>query len=190
MSNGTATIREIGLRLPLSRTHASAAGRASAVADARLPEWIHNSRFSRPQSRAAALAAGDASRLGDLLHAEFRWTSHTGESFDRASYLQSNAGGRTRWRGQDLGDAEVLVVGDAAVLRTVVTDTIDRADGTETYYMPMTQFWVRTGDGCTRRAAATGTGPRYAKSSRPGRRRPVCSSIGMGRRPGGLWTIS
>ena len=103
-------------------------------------------------------SCGDASSLGELLHAEFRWTSHTGESFDRASYLESNAGGRTRWRGQDLGDAEVLVVGDAAVLRTVVTDTIDRADGTETYRMPMTQFWVRTGDGW--RCLAGHAGPR------------------------------
>ena len=67
-------------------------------------------------------------------------------------------GGRTRWRGQDLGDAEVLVVGDAAVLRTVVTDTIDRADGTETYRMPMTQFWVRTASGW--RCLAGHAGPR------------------------------
>ena len=109
------------------------------------------------QTRAAALAVGDASRLGELLHDDFRWTSHTGESFDRASYLESNAGGRTRWRSQDLGDAEVLVVGDAAVLRAVVTDTIDRADGTETYRMPMTQFWVRTGSGWR---CLAGHGPR------------------------------
>lgn len=77
----------------------------------------------------------------------------TGESFDRASYLRSNAPGRTTWRGQDLGDPEVLVVGDAAVLRTVVTDTIDRVDGIETYRMPMTQFWVRTGSGWLARPA-------------------------------------
>ena len=40
-----------------------------------------------------------------------------------------------------------MIVEDAAVLRTVVTDTIDRADGKETYRMPMTQFWVRAGGG-------------------------------------------
>ena len=110
------------------------------------------------RARAAALGAGDASRLGELLHDDFRWTAHTGESFDRASYVESNTGGRTRWRGQDLGDAAVLVVGDAAVLRTVVTDTIERADGSETYRMPMTQFWVRAGSGW--RCLAGHAGPR------------------------------
>jgi hypothetical protein len=95
-------------------------------------------------ARAAALAAGDARRLGEMLHADFRWTSHTGEIFDRASYIESNSAGRTSRRGQDLGDPEVFVVGDAAVLRTVVADTIDRAGGVETHRMPMTQFWIRT----------------------------------------------
>ena len=110
------------------------------------------------QARAAALAAGDAGRLRELLHEEFRWTAHTGENFDRASYLKSNTGGRTSWRGQDLGDADVVVVGAAAVLRTVVTDTIDRVDGIEIYRMPMTQFWVRVGGGW--RCLAGHAGPR------------------------------
>ena len=47
----------------------------------------------------------------------------------------------------------MLVVGDAAVLCTVVTDTIDRVDGIETYRMPMTQFWVRTDSGWRARPA-------------------------------------
>jgi hypothetical protein len=54
----------------------------------------------------------------------------------------------------------VLVVGDAAVLRTVVTDTIDRVDGIETYRMPMTQFWVRTDSGW--RGLAGHAGPRLS----------------------------
>ena len=110
------------------------------------------------QARAAALAAGDASRLDELLHEDFRWTAHTGESFDRASYLEANTGGRTNWRGQDLGDPEVVIVGDAAVLRTVVTDTIDRADDIETYRMPMTQCRVRADGGW--RCLAGHAGPR------------------------------
>lgn len=96
-------------------------------------------------ARAAALAAGDAARLTDLLHVDFRWTSHTGEDFDRAAYIESNTGGRTVWHKQDLGDPDVAVVGDAAVLRTVVVDTIDTATGSETFRMPMTQLWVRSG---------------------------------------------
>ena len=95
-------------------------------------------------ARAAALAAGDEARLDELLHADFRWTSHTGEDLDRAAYIESNTGGRTVWQKQCLGDPTVVVVGDAAVLRTVVTDTIDTAIGSQTHQMPMTQFWVRT----------------------------------------------
>jgi ketosteroid isomerase-like protein len=97
------------------------------------------------RSRAAALAAGDAVGLEELLHVDFRWTSHTGESFDRATYISANVGGDTTWRHQDLGDPEVLVVGDAAVLRTLVTDTVNGIDGAETFRMPMTQFWIRSG---------------------------------------------
>ncbi len=111
-------------------------------------------------ARVAALAAGDAAHLTDLLHDDFRWTSHTGEDLDRAAYVESNAGGRTVWLKQDLGDPHVVVVGDAAVLRTVVTDTIDTATGSEIYRMPMTQFWVRTGRGW--RCLAGHAGPRLA----------------------------
>lgn len=111
-------------------------------------------------ARAAALAAGDAAALTDLLHVDFRWTSHTGEGFDRAAYVDSNTGGRTAWRSQDLGDPDVAVVGDAAVLRTVVVDTIDTATGSETFRMPMTQFWVRSGPGWT--CLAGHAGPRLA----------------------------
>lgn len=77
------------------------------------------------RARADALAAGDASALTALLHPEFRWTTHTGAELDRDAYVAANTGGRTVWRQQDLGDPEVLVVGDAAVLRTVVTDVVE-----------------------------------------------------------------
>ena len=99
------------------------------------------------RARAAALAAGDASRLTALLHPGFRWTSHTGESFDKDAYVHSNTGGRTVWREQHLDDAEVTVVDGAAVLRAVVTDVIETPNGPESHRMPMTQLWVRTGGG-------------------------------------------
>lgn len=95
-------------------------------------------------ARAEALAAGDASQLGALLHHDFRWTTHTGQDLDRGAYLEANTGGSTRWRRQDLGQPQVRVVGEAAVLRTVVADTIEGDFGTVTHRMPMTQVWVRT----------------------------------------------
>ena len=65
------------------------------------------------RARAAALASGDRTRLATLLHPEFRWTSHTGEVFDKGGYLAANTGGGTSWRRQDLGDPDVAVVADA-----------------------------------------------------------------------------
>lgn len=110
-------------------------------------------------ARAAALAAGDAAGLTDLLHVEFRWTSHTGEDFDRAAYIDSNTGGGTVWKMQDLGDPSIIVAGDAAVLRTVVTDIIDTPAGPQTFRMPMTQCWVRTRSKW--RCLAGHAGPRF-----------------------------
>jgi hypothetical protein len=43
------------------------------------------------QARAAALAAGDSVALTALHHPAFLWISHTGQRFDRDSYLRSNA---------------------------------------------------------------------------------------------------
>jgi hypothetical protein len=99
------------------------------------------------RARGAALAAGDPARLGGLLHAQFRWTSHTGESFDKTSYVQANTGGRTVWRMQDLGDPRVIVVGGTAVLTTIVTDRVESATGPRDFRMPITQVWVDGDDG-------------------------------------------
>ena len=80
-------------------------------------------------ARADALAAGDADRLRQLLHPEFIWTSHRGERFNRDDYVHSNIGGRNRWSGQTLQDPAVTVVGDVAVLRCTVVDTVDTGSG-------------------------------------------------------------
>lgn len=93
--------------------------------------------------RAAALAAADAGALGDLLHPDFRWTSHRGEVFDRATYIRGNTAGSLLWRQQRLDDAQVTVVGDTAVLLAVVTDEVTRDGRARTFRMPMTQTWVR-----------------------------------------------
>jgi hypothetical protein len=94
-------------------------------------------------ARAAALARGDAVALSRLLHPEFRWTSHTGEHFDRQAYVASNAGGSNRWSTQELRDVVVLVDGDTAVLCCEVRDVVDRGRAAEDFRMPMTQVWVR-----------------------------------------------
>jgi len=98
-------------------------------------------------ARAHALADGDPNRLGGLLHAQFRWTSHTGENFDRTSYIQSNTGGATVWRSQVLGEPEVIVVDNVAVLRTIVEDVIEASGGEGLFQMPVTQVWIRTEQG-------------------------------------------
>jgi ketosteroid isomerase-like protein len=97
--------------------------------------------------RASALADGDTERLTTLLHAEFHWTSHVGERFDRTEYVRRNTQGDTVWRSQELTATEVVVVGDTAVLTTTVTDVVLTETGeAATFRMPVTQVWVRDRD--------------------------------------------
>lgn len=92
--------------------------------------------------RADALSVGDRDRLREMLHPRFVWTSHRGDAFDRDAYLDSNTGGRNTWHHQQLDDIEVHVVGNAAVLRCLVTDDVTTPDGRRLFRMPMTQMWV------------------------------------------------
>ncbi len=73
------------------------------------------------EARARALAHGDADRLAQLLHEQFRWTSHAGETYGREDYIARNTAGPVRWRSQELRDVEVTVVGDTAVLHAEVS---------------------------------------------------------------------
>ena len=99
------------------------------------------------EERASALASGDAERLSGLLHEDFRWTTHVGETYSRAEYVRRNTEGHTVWRSQDLSTPEVVVVGDTAVLFAEVSDVVRAGDGkAETFRMPMTQVWVRVAD--------------------------------------------
>lgn len=98
------------------------------------------------ESRAVALAGGDAERLTDLLHEDFRWTAHVGDTYDRAEYVRRNTEGHTVWRSQTLVDPEVVVVGATAVLYAEVHDVVrSGGDASEAFRMPMTQVWVRSG---------------------------------------------
>ena len=99
------------------------------------------------EARASALAAGDAELLGELLHEQFRWTTHAGNTFNRSDYIRRNTAGLTVWRSQDLTNVEVVVVGDTAVLQAEVIDEIVSEDNAvKTFRMPMTQVWVHSGN--------------------------------------------
>lgn len=95
-------------------------------------------------TRAAALAAGDGEVLRELLHEDFRWTTHVGQVFDRDKYIHRNTEGVTVWRSQTLGTTEIAIVGDTAVLLTVLTDVVVDAEAEDAEFrMPVTQVWVR-----------------------------------------------
>jgi len=96
--------------------------------------------------RAAALATGDPQELRKWLHPQFRWFSHTGERFDRDSYITSNTDGGNRWASQLLSEVEVVAHPRTAVLHCEVVDAVDRGEGVEEFRMPMTQVWVRHDD--------------------------------------------
>src|SRR5206468_4805016 len=111
-------------------------------------------------ARADALSRGDADALRARLHPQFGWTSHRGDTFDRETYVRRNTGGDVRWHGQALEDVRVVVVGDAAVLHCTAADRVDGED----FRMPMTQTWIRSGEGWL--CLAGHAGPRV---------RPACS---------------
>jgi len=110
------------------------------------------------RSRADALGRGDRAALEALLHPQFVWTSHRGETFDRTAYLDANTTGRTTWHSQQLNGVDVRVVDAVAVLRCTVTDEVTTAAGRGTFRMPMTQTWVRNRSGW--RCLAGHAGPR------------------------------
>jgi Domain of unknown function (DUF4440) len=103
----------------------------------------------------AALTSGDGEQLTCLLHEDFRWTAHTGDTYDRSEYLRRNTKGQTVWQSQDLGRPHVLVVGDTPVVCTEVIDVLGAAEP-EVFRMPMTQTWIRQTDGWRRLAGHAG----------------------------------
>ena len=94
------------------------------------------------EARAAALAAGDVARLRDLLHSEFRWVSHTGERYDRDSYVSTYGQNGAEGSEQTLTDIRVVAHPQTAVLRCTVVESVDHGHGPREYRMPMTQVWV------------------------------------------------
>jgi hypothetical protein len=93
-----------------------------------------------------------------VLHPDFWWTSHLGEVFDREQYIAANTTGPLTWKAQSLAAPDIVVVGETAVLRCLVTDQVDAGQGAQSFHMPMTQTWIRTSAGW--QCLAGHTGPR------------------------------
>lgn len=121
---------------------------------------------------------GGVERLSGLLHEDFRWTAHVGVTYDRSEYVRRNTEGHTVWRSQELSRAEVVVVGDTAVLLAEVTDVVlSEDDKAEAFRMPMTQVWIRLDGRWT--CLAGHAGPR--RSGRTHMPRSVWSCRGVSR---------
>ena len=97
--------------------------------------------------RAAALVARDPEALRSLHHPALRWTTHRADVLDREAYVRGNTEGELRWLGQTLEAAEVVIVGDAAVLCGLVVDDVEVGGETVSNRLRITQVWVRSGDG-------------------------------------------
>ena len=87
------------------------------------------------------------------------FTTHRGDVRDRAQYIAGNTEGDLVWRAQQLIEAEVLVVGDTAVLVGAVHDEFERAGEPGALDMPLTLTWVRE-EGTWRVLAAHAGPPR------------------------------
>lgn len=99
------------------------------------------------KARSAALVARDAAALRALHHERFRFTTPRGDLSDREQYVAGNTGGELVWRSQVLEEAEVVVVGDSAVLTAVAHDAYERAGVAASHRMRLTLTWVRGLDG-------------------------------------------
>ena len=95
------------------------------------------------ERRSAALVARDADALRALHHPDLRWTTHRGEVRDRDRYIRGNTEGDLVWRAQRLTDADVVTVGDTAVLTALVHDEYERAGEPGAHAMRLTLVWVR-----------------------------------------------
>jgi len=97
--------------------------------------------------RAAALVDADAAALRLLMHPALQWTTLRGEVLGYADYIAGNTSGDLLWRAQRLADVKVAVAGDAAVLTAAVTDEVTRDGQDRSFYVRLTQTWVRTAEG-------------------------------------------
>jgi hypothetical protein len=95
------------------------------------------------ERRSAALVARDPAALRALHHPQLRWTTHRGEVRNLDAYVRGNTEGDLVWRAQRLSEADVVIVGDTAVLTALVHDEYERAGEPGAHAMRLTLTWVR-----------------------------------------------
>jgi ketosteroid isomerase-like protein len=98
------------------------------------------------RGRSEALSSGDPDRLRRWLHEDFVWTSHRGEVFGRAAYVEANTRW-LRWVSQEMVDPQITIVGDTAVVVGAVRDVVERDGEPAAFTMRVTQTWIRSADG-------------------------------------------
>lgn len=80
--------------------------------------------------RCAAMLANDAEALGPLVDARLKFTHSNGNVDDRAAYLAKIASGRISYACIDWSEAQVIALGDAAVLTGRMSVSV-RVEGSE-----------------------------------------------------------
>ena len=103
---------------------------------------VRDAILAAAERRSQALVDRDAEALRALHHPDLRWTTHRGEVRDRERYIEGNTAGELVWRAQSLSDADVVSVGDAAVLTAVVHDEFERAGEPGAHAMRLTLVWI------------------------------------------------
>lgn len=81
-----------------------------------------------------------------MVHEDFVWTSHRGEVFGRAMYVEANTR-RLRWVSQEVLDPQVTIAGETAVVVGAVRDVVEREGEPVVFTMRVTQTWVCSADG-------------------------------------------
>ena len=125
-----------GVRAHLAR--AVEAGHGGARHGRDIPRALNQACWGSGRVRGGSRGGGPAggcsrdggpARAPSVAHPQFRWVSHTGERFDRDSYVESGADASPAGP-PELSDVDVITHDPwTAVLRCQVLDEVDRGDG-------------------------------------------------------------
>ncbi len=108
--------------------------------------WTQLQRYARPRWLGQKLLRPATRRLyASCFTRGSAGPTHVGQVFDRDEYIRRNTEGVTEWRSQTLGPTDISIVGEVAVLLTVVTDVVAATEAEDAEFrMPVTQVWVRS----------------------------------------------
>lgn len=109
--------------------------------------WTQLQRYTRPRWLGQQLLPPATRRLyaSCFTSSSAGPPTHVGQVFDRDEYIRRNTAGVTEWRSQTLGPTDMSIVGEVAVLLTVVTDVVAATKAKDAKFrMPVTQVWVRS----------------------------------------------